>query len=89
MGLIKSLNKRVQCMYTGSRKYSNASGNFIYIFVLYKTFWNFIDAVTGHDHRDYIGQIWNGPENVYRSCKIFIESMHFVKVIKAFIYYTY
>lgn len=28
-----------------------------------------------HDYRDYIGEIWNESENVYRNYKIFIANI--------------
>lgn len=43
-----------------------------------------ISIITGHDCRDYIGKIGNGPKNVYRSYKIrvFTGSIYFPKITK-------
>ena len=46
-----------------------------------KTFWNFISAVTRHNYRTYLARIikiWNAFGNVYKSYKIFIESIYLV-----------
>ena len=51
--------------------YSAHQNNIYY----YKTFWNFISTVIGHDYRHYIGKIWNESENKYRIWKIFIAKM--------------
>lgn len=41
-------------------------------------------TVTRHDFRDYIEKFWNASENLYRSYKIFIESVHLAKLTKLF-----
>ena len=35
------------------------------MYVLYKTFQNFINPLTKYNHRDSIAKIWNKSENVY------------------------
>ena len=49
--------------------------------ILYKTLWNFNDAITRHDCHDYVDKIWNEFENVHtiftntNNYKIFTENI--------------
>lgn len=75
-------------LYSGSEKYSNILRNFLLCIMLYTTFWNYIGTVGRHDCRDYIGKIWNGFENLYRSYELFIGTIHICKVFgQSVIYY--
>ena len=35
------------------------------LYVLYETFWNFINTVIRHDSQDFIGKIWNQSESIF------------------------
>lgn len=50
-----------------------------FIYVLYTTFWNFINSIMRRDCNNYIGKIWIQFENMYRNCKIFITNLYSIK----------
>lgn len=38
-----------------------------YLAKAYKTLWKFVTIVRKHERRDYVGDIWNQSENVFKS----------------------
>lgn len=75
--------------YIGSRKYSYIDifmYIYFYVYVLHKTFKNFISTLTIYDYRGDINKIWNQSKNVYRSYRIFIANVHFARISKVYGY---
>lgn len=44
-------------------------------YVLYETFWGFIDTATNQGSSDYTDKIWYQSENVYRRYEIFTTNI--------------
>ena len=48
------------------------------LYVLYETFWGFIDTVTNQGSSDYTDKIRYQSENVYRRYEIFTTNIHLI-----------